>query len=271
LKRDKTPRDIVAQVLDYASCIESFTAEKISETAANFLGKVSLEDAFKEKFETEFPEVLNESCRIYIVAAQIDSASERIVKYLSERYGVDINIITFNFFKTPAGDILARSAFLDEDQSEGRRKSSSKRLPPKTWGEFEAMAEKAGVLEIYTDALTKLRPFFDTVSRTLSCVSFGCYVGDNRSRKGLVSVFPSASSSHTVLAIAIRMEKFIKIFEITEDQIKAAIGEPNEEIKKKIAPLMAKGIFERPSFGFDAQKLDSFIELLKLATMEKEH
>jgi hypothetical protein len=268
LKRDKTPRDIVAQVLDYASCIESFTAEKISETAADFLGKVSLEDAFKEKFETEFPEVLNESCRIYIVAAQIDNASERIVKYLSERYGMDINIITFNFFKTPAGEILARSAFLDEDQSEGRRKSSSKRLPPKTWGEFEAMAERAGVLDIYTDAITKLRPFFDTANRTLSCVSFGCYFGDSKSRKGLLSIFPSASSAEIGLAIGIKVERLCEYFGISEDNLKTAIGDPDPEIKTRIAPLIATGTFRRPSYGIDSQRLERFIELLKQATKQ---
>ena len=54
--------------------------------------------AFREKFQAELPDVLNERHRMYIVASNLDAASERIVKYLSESHDIDINVVTFAFF-----------------------------------------------------------------------------------------------------------------------------------------------------------------------------
>ena len=51
LKRDKTPREITAQVLDYASWIKDLSNEKITEIANKYLGdKGPIEEAFKGKF-----------------------------------------------------------------------------------------------------------------------------------------------------------------------------------------------------------------------------
>ncbi len=88
LKRDKTPRDIVAQVLDYASCLDGWGGSKIEEVASDYLGDAPLTEAFRTKFKVEYPDVLNTRCRLYIVATHLDAASERIVEFLSEKYGV---------------------------------------------------------------------------------------------------------------------------------------------------------------------------------------
>jgi hypothetical protein len=53
LKRDKTPRDIVAQILDYGSWIEQLDAQEIQEIAEDYLGNQSLEAVFCEKFQVE--------------------------------------------------------------------------------------------------------------------------------------------------------------------------------------------------------------------------
>src|SRR5215207_543844 len=87
LKRDKTPREITAQVLDYASWIKDLSHERIADIADSYLGeKDSLEDAYSRKFLTELPEVINENHHMLIVASQIDESSERIVRYLSDSY-----------------------------------------------------------------------------------------------------------------------------------------------------------------------------------------
>ncbi len=110
LKKDKTPRDIVAQVLDYASWVEKLEAEEIQAIANRLLRPNTLEQAFREKFKTDLPEVLNERHRMYVVASSLDSATERIIKYLSESHKVDINAATFSYFKTQQAELLGRSA-----------------------------------------------------------------------------------------------------------------------------------------------------------------
>jgi len=265
LKRDKTPRDVTAQVLDYASCIDDFDIEKIIEIAKNYLGKTPLADAFKEKFQTEYPEVLNERCRMYIVAAHIDNTSERIVKYLSERYGVDINVVTFSFFQTQSGEILGRSMLLDESQVENRSKSRSKRPAPKSWGELEALADKAGVLEVYKNALSELRPMFDSANRTQSNVSLVGYMGENKSRQGLISIFPGASSPETGLAVGLRFTQLLEYFGITEEDLRTAIGDPDSDAKTRIDPLIFSGSYWLPAYNIDKTKLQRFITLLRNA------
>ncbi len=49
LKRDKTPREITAQVLDYASWVKNLTADQVQEIARTYLNS-DLEEAFESKF-----------------------------------------------------------------------------------------------------------------------------------------------------------------------------------------------------------------------------
>src|SRR3954466_5078484 len=51
LKRDRTPRDVIAQVLDYASWVTELTEREVKEIAQRYLKK-SLDHAFLERFKT---------------------------------------------------------------------------------------------------------------------------------------------------------------------------------------------------------------------------
>jgi len=84
-KRDRTPRDIIGQVLDYASWVSSLTTRQVHEIAAAKLNK-PLQTAFQERFGAEFPEALNESHNLVIVASEFDASSRRIVEYLAEKH-----------------------------------------------------------------------------------------------------------------------------------------------------------------------------------------
>ena len=92
LKRDRTPREVVAQALDYASWVASLLPLQISEIAQNYLAK-PLPEAFHERFGASLPEVVNNDHRIVIVASELDGASERIVQYLSTRHSLNINVV----------------------------------------------------------------------------------------------------------------------------------------------------------------------------------
>jgi len=84
LKRDKTPREAIAQVLDYASWVKDLSNDEITEIANRYLGeKGPLEKAFKEKFGEELPEIINENHKMLIIASEIDNSTERIIEYLS--------------------------------------------------------------------------------------------------------------------------------------------------------------------------------------------
>jgi hypothetical protein len=126
LKKDKTPRDIIAQTLDYASWVKDLTFKPIEAIASNYL-KDSLQNAFFNKFQIEIPEEINNSHSMVIVASELDPSSERIVQYLSSQYDVNINCIFFDFFKDGDNEFLGRSWLLDPEVV--AEKSSSKKAP----------------------------------------------------------------------------------------------------------------------------------------------
>ena len=127
LKRDKTPRDIVAQSLDYGSWVRELDDEAIVKIFADYLktyhpekGEQSINDAFCERFHVkEMPDELNEAHELVIVAASLDPSTERIVKYLASEYGVRINALFFRVFKDGDRQYLAR-AWLREAEEEAK-------------------------------------------------------------------------------------------------------------------------------------------------------
>jgi hypothetical protein len=127
LKRDKTPREITAQTLDYASWVTDLQRDEILEIAKRYLGNaVSLEEAFKQRFKEDLPDIINDSHRMLIVASKIDASSERIIKYLSNGCGVNINAVTFHYFKKNDGEELLARVFLI-NPTEVETKAASKK------------------------------------------------------------------------------------------------------------------------------------------------
>lgn len=127
LKKDRTPRDIVAQMLDYASWVRTLTTPEIYERAEKYL-KGRLVTAFRERFGEPIPDQLNASHSMLIVASEMDPASRRIVEYLSEVYGVAINTIFFNVFEADGQEWLTTDFLLDQEEVEER--SERKVRPP---------------------------------------------------------------------------------------------------------------------------------------------
>jgi len=128
LKKDKTAREVTAQALDYASWVQDLSNERVTEIANGYLlikNGSNLENSFRDKFSSELPDLLNAQHNIIIVAAQIDSSSERIIQYLSETYGVRINVATFQYFRDSSGrELLARKFLMDLPNTGGGKRNN---------------------------------------------------------------------------------------------------------------------------------------------------
>jgi hypothetical protein len=113
LKRNKTPRDVVAQALDYAVWVEKLRPEDIAAIYGRFAPGHSLSDDFKTRFGHVLEEdSLNHNHQIIIVASSLDPSSERIVSYLSER-DIPINVLCFQVFMHGKDQLLSRAWLLD--------------------------------------------------------------------------------------------------------------------------------------------------------------
>lgn len=134
LKRDRTPRDVVAQALDYAGWVEKLEAAQIAAIYSRFAPGRDLAEDFESAFGLPLEEdTLNQSHQIVIVSSSLDASTERIVAYLAERE-IPINVLCFQIFQHGNDQLLSRSWLLDPVQVQTATRSAG---PSEPWnGEF---------------------------------------------------------------------------------------------------------------------------------------
>jgi len=113
LKRDRTPREVVAQALDYAAWVEKLRGDEIAAIYGRFASGRNLASDFFSRFGQKLNEdSLNTSHQIVIVASSLDGSTERIVSYLSD-HEVPINVLFFQVFAHGDQQLLSRSWLLN--------------------------------------------------------------------------------------------------------------------------------------------------------------
>lgn len=123
LKRDKTPRDVVAQAIDYATWVKGLQSEDILEIYKQYSQKyvkdgLSFDEVFKKKFNIDLDEEsINNSHQMIIVASIMDSSTERIVQYLTES-NIPINVLFFKVFKEGDATFLSRAWLIQPTEIE---------------------------------------------------------------------------------------------------------------------------------------------------------
>lgn len=118
LKRDRTPREVVAQALDYACWVENLDSKDIAAIYTRFRPGNSLTRDFEAHFGQPLDETtLNESHQIVVVAASLDASSERIVNYLNAR-DIPINVLFFQVFANGEEQLLCRTWLIDPGETQ---------------------------------------------------------------------------------------------------------------------------------------------------------
>jgi hypothetical protein len=145
LKREKTPREVVGQSLDYASWVEHLDEVDIARIYSNYSGGRDLAYDFQARFGTALDDVeLNATHQIVIVASSVDASSERVVEYLNDR-DIAINVLFFQVFETGGQQLLSRAWLMDPIETQvaatntpgPRRERGTARREREPWnGEF---------------------------------------------------------------------------------------------------------------------------------------
>ena len=106
LKRDRTPRETLAQVLEYASFVEELGAEQLETILRNYLNDESISLAeYHQQYFTIAPEeavVLNKDQRLVIVGQRITEDILQTALFLRKK-GIRVTCLEFSFFKTAKG------------------------------------------------------------------------------------------------------------------------------------------------------------------------
>jgi len=246
LKRQKTPREITAQILDYASWVKDLSNEKITDMANNYLGdRAPLIEAFSNQFGVELPEILNEHHKMLIVASEIDDSTERIIKYLSDTYGVSINATTFEYFRDKDGNEYLSKVFLIEPRHveyKSQTRAVSKRRPYLNYEQLEEIADKNGVGELYKPLFEGLKNYFDYPGTTASTVAFiGVIEG---SRNTIFSLVPGESDASKGLHFQVYIDRFADYLKTDKQNLLNVLPSELTDYKPwKNAPPMLSGSF----------------------------
>jgi len=130
LKKGRAPREVIAQILEYASWANNLTDEAILNMATSFVShdhdqkETRFDEMFIEKFEVdEFPSI-NQTQRLFIIAEEIPPRIANVCRFLRTSHGLDINCVEFSVFQTESGEILVNSEKVvgQEDVKEPKKK-----------------------------------------------------------------------------------------------------------------------------------------------------
>ncbi len=128
-KRNRTPREVLAQVIDYAAWVATLTFAEVEAIYARYKATPGQEGAdLAADFEAQFGEqldTLGDISRMIVVAAHLDDATERMIGFLSESFGVPVNAVLFQPFE---GSLLGRTWLRPDatgSRASGKRSSSN--------------------------------------------------------------------------------------------------------------------------------------------------
>jgi hypothetical protein len=117
LKRNQTPREVVAQALDYAAWLEELSPRDVASIYQRFRPNRNLGDDFRQRFGLPLDEQGLKSHQIVIVASSLDDSTERIIRYLGQR-DIAINVIFFQVFSYGSDQFISRAWMLDPTRSQ---------------------------------------------------------------------------------------------------------------------------------------------------------
>jgi len=109
-KRDRTPRDVLAQTLDYAAYVSSLAFDDVSSIYESYCARngataTDLAEVFEEHFGEQLDAIAYPP-KMIVVASRIDDATERMINFLAEGFGVPVNAALFQPF---AGGLIGRT------------------------------------------------------------------------------------------------------------------------------------------------------------------
>jgi len=134
LKRDKTPRETLAQLLEYASFIDNLDYEQLNDIFQNYSGEeVGLEEYHQQYYQNWKSENVswNKSSKLVIVAQDISKEIKQTSLYLRKK-GLDVYCVEFKYFVNNSNIRMISSDFVVGDEEFIRQKVKSETQLPKT-------------------------------------------------------------------------------------------------------------------------------------------
>ena len=111
-KRERTSREVVAQLLEYAAWANEQPEENIRRIADTYLqnhdqcNEENFNQTFCNEFETNQIPQLNRQLRLYIVAGEIPARVLNVCRFLRSSYKMDISCLAVSMFQTESEEVI---------------------------------------------------------------------------------------------------------------------------------------------------------------------
>lgn len=152
LKRGTLSRDAVAQIIDYASDLDSMALDALAEHIAKRSGAHDIEkiEDFAEWYDGRGFGALEslKPIRMFLVGLGADDRTERMVKFLAQNSGMDISLLTFHGFGYDGKTILAKRVEVDAAAEPDRRPTRRRRTQAELDRDFEEQVSNHGVRDL---------------------------------------------------------------------------------------------------------------------------
>jgi hypothetical protein len=237
LKRNSTPCEAIAQALDYASWLDTQSKDELKALAESSL-KRNLEEAFKELFQDELPEIDCQNHRIILVAPKLDASAERIINYPAERYRIRINAVFFKYAIIAGQEILVRSMLVSDEVTKPRRapREGKVQLAPE---ELEKVANERKVSEL-VNICREMHTFWDESSTDYFPGSWRYSKTAEQGWRSLVRVDVTGNASNTPvgeLDVWVRCKNVAEVTGIDEATIRSTLKSGYSVLGEKIWQL----------------------------------
>jgi hypothetical protein len=155
LKKKKTPREVVAQTIDYASWVQNLSYKEIVEIYKEKNMGRDFETDFNDKFDTDPPEQLNQEHDMLIVSSELDNETERIINYLSDNFNVPINAVFFRYFVQDGKEFISRSWLIDPNEVIEKVSKTKMKSKSEAWNgkDFVANVDAHGEISSWEDCI----------------------------------------------------------------------------------------------------------------------
>ena len=147
LKRDRTPRDTIAQALEYVSFAEQLDTAQLEEVLRSYLNddSLTLAEHHREYFQLGSDEAVafNKDQRIVIVGQRVTPEIRQTAIFLRSK-GIRVTCVEFSFFQAGGGTRLLSQEIVVGRESGRPKQVSSGSLPAVTEDAFLASADENG-------------------------------------------------------------------------------------------------------------------------------
>lgn len=228
LKRDQTLRETAAQGIEYAAWAAKLGYSDVLQYGALRYGhEDGFRKVFKERFGIPLPDTLNAGQRILLVAPEITEGTASVISYLSEKYGVPINGISFDIFTLGGRRLLVRHV-VRENSSDGG--CGIKRRPPQSRDEFIALAHTNQVGEAFEHLLT-LEDVLPAVTYFVQTVRLSADAPNGKSL-AVLSLYPTAETAGHTLSVYLLPQNLVQLYGVPQPECETfvqqlqAVGKP---------------------------------------------